>query len=883
MGIYNLDHLFAPRTIGLIGHFDCRSCKEQVVYRNLRDSRVGRTLLINMSGCDNPDCPFTAGGQCYPAIAAVPDAIDLLIASLPLSEIPALLDDCRHARVKNIVIARGGLAVEDEQYEQLITNAAQRQNIRLLGFNSFGLIVPGRQFNTSFFETAPDDGKIALISQSGAVISSILDMAREKKVGFSHVVSLGSLVDVDFGDMIDYLGWEYNVRCILLYIENLKNVKKFLSACRSVARVKPIVAVKGGKTALSQAIIKKHTGRFAGEDRVYDTALRRAGIIRVESISDLLAAGVALVPQAVLAGEQLGIITNSGGVGVMAVDNLASRQVQIHSLSAALGDRMREYIAPYSGTLNPVCIASDADNQRFIKVIRLCLESREFDTLMVIMVLSGFLQPEKIIAAVRCLAEECRVKMLYILLGNREVYARRVAELENRGTSIHFSVEEATNSYYYGMRYYAKLNKVVVVPPRFNRELTYHHDEVRELIAARLGEARQLLSETESKQILQLYELPVNPTDIVKTLPAALAAGDHFGYPVVLKNNDPVYYHKSDSGGVILNIHNRGTLKRAWMKMLAVFGEPGADGFTVQPLVEPVHYELTMGAGTDREFGPYLFLGMGGLMSRVVRDEAVILPPLNRFLARKLIEKTALPRCRQLRPFTMEVLEEILVRLSQLVVDFPEIYELHVDPLVISNNQFRIVDAKIVLKDRGVISPNHLATTPYPNQYEFTESLRDGTEVLIRPIKPEDAEAHYAMIDSFSHQTRYNRFFSHEKHIGDAQMVRFTQIDYDREIAIVAKIRQGERELSIGTNRLVYYPHNDEYEFAIVVADDWQNSGVGSLLMDKLLVIARDRQIKRIYGLVLMNNLQMMKFIKKFGFRVVEYEEDVARIQLVLD
>lgn len=883
MSIYNLNHLFNPRTIGLLGRYDCRSCQEQVVYQNLRASRGKQVLMINLDGCGGENCWFKNHGHCYDRLDAIPEEIDLLIVSLPLVEIPAILAAGGKLRVKNMIITRGGRAFESEKHEQEIVAAARKNNVRLLGFKSFGLIVPGHQFNTSFFETVPADGKIALISQSGAIISSILDLAAEKGVGFSHVVSLGSLVDVDFGDVIDYLGWEYNVRCILLYIENLHDVKKFLSACRSVSMVKPIVAIKGGKGDLAREVIKKHTSHFAGDDHVYDAAFRRAGVIRVKTLAELLAAGVSLSPQKLPSGENLGIITNSGGLGVLVVDSLADQQLTLDMLSAKLKNSLQKHLQPYSAGLNPICISSEADSRRFIEVIKLSLLEGDFDALMVVMVLSGWLDPGQIINEVRAAAAEQRVKMIYIWLGNRGDHAAaRAAGLEDPVNSIFFSVEEAVNAYYYGMRYYAKLKKVVIVPPRFNRVLEYDFPRAGELIASQCGKEAKLLSESAGKEILKTYCLPVNETFVVYSLEQGRKKADNLGYPVVLKNNDPAHYYKSDFHGVHLALHSRVALEHAWVELEAVAGLPGTNGLTVQRMIGPGTFELHLGVRTDLEFGPYIFLGMSGLLARMRVVEAVILPPLNRLLAGKLIKKSWLESCRQWLPFELEKLEEILVRISQLAIDFPRIQEIDINPLMISDNNFYIVDAKIVLKDRGLKSPDHLAITPYPNQYESHAVLRDGTKVLIRPIRPEDAEAHYLFVSSFSRETSYYRFFSYGKELADEQMTRFTQIDYDREMAIIAVVEKDGRELTIGVNRLVYYAHSDEYEFAIVVADEWQQSGIGGILMEKLIDIARDRKLKNFYGLVLSDNYKMLNFVKKFGFRVAGHEDVMVRIELDL-
>ncbi|MBW1645955.1 MAG: bifunctional acetate--CoA ligase family protein/GNAT family N-acetyltransferase [Deltaproteobacteria bacterium] len=883
MGIYNLETLFDPRTIGLVGRFDCHSCQDRAIYRNLLASAGRRVVMINLAGCrSDGDCPFRERGPCVTSLAEVEGRVDLLVVTLPLAEIPALLAACPALGVKNMIVTRGGVAADGKADERLVLAAARENGVRLLGCNSFGLVVPGRRLNVSFFEPTPAPGKIALISQSGAIISSILDLGRRQGIGFSHVVSLGSLLDVDFGDAIDYLGWEYNVRCILLYIENLKDVKKFLSACRSVARIKPIVAIKSGKGELARQVISKHTGHFAGDDRVYDTALRRAGVIRVETITDLLTAGSSLTSREMPAGERLGVVTNSGGVGVLLVDNLASLGLAAAPLPPALKEALLADIKPYSGALNPVCISSEADNDRFLATLRLCLERGGFATLMVAMVGNGRFDPAAVINGVRALAAERGVRMIYIWLGIGEEGAARAPALEDRHNMIFFSVEEAVRVYYYGMRYYEKVHKIVIVPPRFNRTLEFDRRRAAAALLPLAGSRPRLLSESAAREILAAYRLPVNPVQVVYDFAAAAEAAARLGYPVVLKDNDHRRYHRSDVHGVYLGLHDRRALRRAW-DALAAAGGPGVHGFTIQRQLEPLQYELHLGVRTDREFGPYLYLGLGGPQARLRRDEAVILPPLNRLLAEKLIDKTRLEECRRFFPFDRERLAEILVRLSQLVVDFPQVYELSLDPLAVSNGRFAVLDAKLILWDRGRRSPEHLATTPYPNQYEFRERLRDGTEVLIRPIRPEDVESHYEFVASLSRQTTYNRFFSYEKELPVEQMARFTQIDYDREIAIVARVEEDGRERTIGVNRLVYYPHNDEYEFAIVVADDWQGSGIGGLLMEKLIAIARDRGIRRIYGLVLAENQKMLRFSRRFGFRVAEREEDALRIVLELD
>lgn len=810
MSVFHLESLFAPVSLAMIGRFASPSHKDRILLRNLCNSRCEDVSIVDLDGAPRPE-GLPGCGRWYAGLGALDREVDVLVAALPVREVPEVLDACGALRAKNIILTHRRMTWEDERCEEQIARRARSTSTRLLGLNSFGVIVPGVGLNTSFFETEPADGRIALISQSGSLLSSILDMAQQRKIGLSHVVSVGSLIDIDFGDVIDYLVWEKSVRCVLLYIENLASVKKFLSACRAAARTKPIVAIKGGRSPLGREIIAKHTGRLAGEDTVYDTGLRRAGIIRVETIEELLSAGESLSEKAIPRGERLGIVTNSGGMGVLVADSLSAEGATITQLSPALRSHLEQYVAPYSGSLNPICIAGDADSDRYSEVIRSYVDSGEFDTVMVIMVLSGVFSPEEVAERMRQVATQKKVDLVYIWLGDRARHVRGARRLAARGDTIYRRLEDATRAYSFSMKYFDKLSKVVVVPPRFDRSLAFRREEAKALIDGFLAEGAGERGDVDTSRLLALYGIPVD------------------------------------------------------------------DGCAGEVL-----YELKAGARYDVEFGPYLFFGVGGLMSRVIGNEAVILPPLNRSLARRLVEKSGLAGPMALPAAGVEQLEEILVRLSQLIVDFPEIRDLEINPLAWCGDGFVARDARSVLQEAGIASPYHLATAPYPNQYEFSERLRDGTEVLVRPIRPEDAASHFEFIKSLSSQTIYNRFFGFMKIITDEQMVRFTQIDYDREIAIVARVTVEGHEITIGVNRLAYDPHGGTYEFAVVVADPWQGTGVASLLMEKLLLIARDRQIKTIFGLVLPGNRRMLALARKFGFVVSDRDEDGVTIRLDL-
>ncbi len=887
MGIYNLDKLFSPSSVAVIGPCSCsRQSKEWQLYNNLVEVGAGPVFMVSGDHECSCQCPIPKDRH-YRKLEAIPDPPSLVVTFEPLSLIPELVDLCGRLGVVGLIITTGKRSMADDLHEAEIVRRAKHHKVRILGFNSQGIIVPASRFNVSLFDIPAKEGSLALLSQSGAIITSMLGTARERGIGFSHVISLGALSDIDFGDMIDFLGWSSRVSCILLYLENIKDVKKFMSACRSVARIKPIVAIKAGKSELGREVIKKHTGCPAGEDRVYDTAFRRAGIIRVDNVEELLIAGDHLVKSNVPAGSRLGIVTNSGGLGVLAADGLAQEGINVTALSTTLGEKVREYIAPYSGALDPICIAGDADHSRFKKVLDLCLEAREFDTLIVVVVLSHWLDPIPMVKEMRKKAATARVNLVYVWLGDRSQYESEVVGLNDKRTKICFSIEDAVLSCHYALRYYEKLSKLVVIPQRYSREVDYCQDSLekaREQIKLYLKNRCMDLSSHQSQELLSLYGLPVNPSVKASSLKEVVARAATMSYPLVMKLDSEKILYKSDYRAVLLNLRSDEAVKKGVERLTRVAAEVGLEEarLTLESMIENVDYEINLGSRRDVEFGPYIFLGAGGLQARVVSDEEVILPPLDRTLARKLIARTRLVECHEIRPFDLAKLEDILVRVAQMIVDLPELETVALHPLVIANERFVVVDAKITLNDRGIVSPHHLSTVPYPNQYEFTETLRDGTAVLIRPIKPEDAAAHYEMVAGFSQQTRYFRFFSLREEISPEQMVRFTQIDYDRDVAIIAEVERDGKKISIGVNRLVYYPHSEEYEFAVVVTDAWQGSGAGRLLMEKLIYIAKDRGIPEIFGLVLRDNVSMMRFIKNFGFKVVESEYDVFKIRLNL-
>lgn len=872
MSIYNLASLFHPTRVALVMRLGTGGSSDRILLENLCRSTWESCTVVDLDGAERPP-EVDPKVRWRTALDGLEPDTDLLVSAVPLAEMPALLEGLRPLGVRTLIATQRRRQRGDQALEAQVGAAARQAGIRVLGLNSFGVVIPALGLNASRFEVQPVAGRIALVSQSGTLISAILDQAEQRRMGFSHVVSLGSLVDVDFGDVIDHLAWLPEVRCLLLYVENLASVKKFLSACRSASRVKPIIAVKGGRSPRGREMIALHTGRPSGEDRVYDSAFRRAGVIRVESIAELLSSGEEFAHGPLPQGDRLAVVTNSGGIGVLVADNLARRGLRLVEFSPALRERLAACVTLYGGGGNPVCIPNDADSDLYVQVLGLLLDAGEVDTVLVAMSLTRDTRPEQVVERLRPHAKSRRVELLYIWQGSRAAHDAAARSLAAQGEVIYQSVEEATASYGNARRYADNQAKVVAVPPRFDRTLAYRRDVAADRLDALRRRNTGPAAILDREALLAAYGLPVNPTRVANWLPDVTAAGEELGYPVSLRAAGLGVGYGLGSA----RVRNPDELPGAYRRL-------GGDGasVTLQRVFYEVRYELKVGVQTDVEFGPYLFLGTGGLPSGVPVDETVMLPPLNRMLARRLIDASGLATRMSLQGTEGEQLEEILVRLSQLVVDFPVLHSLEINPLSLTPEGFLIQASQLVLEDRGLVSPHHLATAPYPNQYEFRETLKDGTPVFVRPIRPEDGESHYAFLRALSTQSVYNRFFGYRTGISPEQLVRFTQIDYDREVAIVVRVQEQGAEITVGVNRLTYDPHDGQYEFAVVVADAWQGRGVGRLLMEKIVEIARDRGIQRITGMILATNQPMLSLARKLGFVVVERDHESLTVRLDL-
>ncbi len=860
MGALIFKDLFNPKSVAIIGNFSNPHCRAFTLIDNLNIPEIENFFKIEFD---------------LEKIKSFKNNVDLLIITVPLKDIPDIIDNLGNIKVKNLIITSGKITIDDDFYEGLIIEKIKRKNIKLLGIHSFGFMCVNKNLNISLFPDLPAKGDIAFISQSGSVIHSIIDITKERGIGFSYIIDLGTLAGIDFGDAIDYLAYQNDVKTILLFVENLKHPRKFLSAVRAVAKVKPVIIVKTGKSEIGKKIIKFSTGKTPGEDIVYDIAFRRAGAVRVNDFTELFICGDILSKKKISYGEKLCIISNAKTLNIFISDILEEKGFKLQDLSQDLKDELKKIIINNHLIINPIDLTMNADNKMIVDTIEKCFFSEEFQTLMVVLLLNRFIDPVFIIKTTKEFMKKYRkCKIIYICIGGTSTERARLKELQTEDILIFFNIEYAVNSYYYSIKYFRSLEKQIAFTPSFDKDILYDKEKTAVYIKSLIEKDKLILSDYESKQILSLYGINVNETYICSNFKEAKEIVGKLGFPVVLKLDE---FIKGEKGYKYIN--NEETLNHFYKKLNEIIkNRKIRTKFNIQKMIFDVDFEFRIGMETDIEFGPYIYLSYKGGFNKVI-----MLPPLNRFLAQRLIAKLKdFERLKQKNLISLLELEEILVRISHLISNHSEIYRIIIDPVLVSNKKIHIVNAFIELKETKVKAPQHLAIRPYPSEYEFHEKLPDGTEVFIRPIRPEDEPLHIEFFYSLSRQTQYYRFFTYTSQITHEQIAMFTHVDYDREIAIIALIKENGKDKIIGVNRLSYIPYEDKYEFAIVVTDKWQGTGIGRILMEKLIYIAKDRNIKKIYGTVLAENRKMINFVKKFGFKIIGYEGDVVYIMLEL-
>jgi len=885
VGTTNLDKIFKPRVVAILGASDTEGSVGYAVSVNfVRGLFEGKSYLVNNHKSE------ILGVKAYPTIGAVPETVDLAIIATPAKTVCGLVEECGQAGVKGIVILSAGFketgpagkAMEDE-----ILQVANKYGIRIVGPNCLGIIRPATRLNGTFLSKVPKPGTVAFLSQSGALGSAILDTAIHENVGFSTFVSVGSMIDVDFGDLIDYFGSDPNTRSILMYIEGVTNARRFMSAARHFARSKPIVVVKAGRFRESAKAVASHTGSLSGEDAIYEAAFKRAGIVRVDEISDLFNAAEVLSTQPLPSGPRLAIITNAGGPGVMTADALLTRGGKLAELSPKTMERLNAVLPPFWSRGNPIDLIGDAGPERYRAALEACLDDDNVDGILILLTVQAMINPLAVAEAIVDVLQSKTYQNKTILasfMGKSRV-SEANTYFAGHNIPTYDSPEMAVKTYLTMYQYRRNIDLLYQTPEELSVDSAPPRRPISVILRRAAQEGREVLTEEEAKRVLKYYGFPVVATETAATADEAAEKARHFGYPVVLKILSPDIPHKSEAGGVALDIGSEDEVRRQFDVLIArakAF-KPGAQilGVTVQPMIAKGGHELIVGGKVDSLFGPTILFGMGGIGVELYRDTAVAIPPLNTTLIRRMLEETkvyqVLKGYRNQPRANLELLEKTLLLFSQLLVDFPQIKEIDINPLLLSESKVHILDARILidraLVNRPVEAHANLVVSPYPKKYEARWRMPSGEEVLLRPIKPEDEPMWLEMFKGFSEESVRYRFFQVIKDTPHEVRVRYCNIDYDREIAIVPEIVQNGKRRILGVGRLSIEPDGKSGEFAIIVTDEFQNAGLGTKLTDHVLEVAEDMGVERVYSVMLAENYRALSLMKRMGFSLT-YSDD---------
>ena len=879
----NLDKIFNPKSVAIIGASDEEGSVGQAIVKNFQLGYAGKVYLVNIRK------PEILGVKTYQTVNQIPEPVDLAMIATPAKTVPDVVEQCGKAGIKGVIIVSAGFketGAEGKALEDKILEIKKTYGLRIIGPNCIGVIRPRINLNATFVDKVPKPGSVAFISQSGALGSAILDWAIHENIGFSNFVSVGSMIDVDFGDLIDYFGTDPQTRSILMYVEGITEARKFMSAARHFARTKPIIVVKAGKFSESAKAVASHTGSLSGEDDIYDAAFKRAGIVRVEEIDDLFNAAEVLGTQPLPRGPRLAVITNAGGPGVMATDALIAKGGKLAKLSQKTMDVLNSILPSFWSRGNPIDILGDAKDDRYKAAVEACLNDENVDGILIIFTQQAVEAPTEIAKAIVELVKNKIYQNKTILTSFMGYGAVQEANSLFNANNIptYSTPEQAIKTYMYMYQYQRNLELIYETP----EELPVDAAPKRPIMAILRNtalEGRELLTEDEAKRLLKYYNFPVVNTEVAATADEAVTFARQIGYPVVLKILSPQIVHKTEAGGVILDIHSDVEVRQAFDMIMqrAKAYDPNAQiiGVTVQPMIERKGYEVIIGGKTDPLFGPVILFGMGGVGVELFKDYSIGLPPLNTTLARRIMEETKvyqlLKGYRNVSPANLKLLEEIMLLFSQLLIDFPQLKEIDINPLLINEKEAFILDARITVDKERVFRKfephEHMVISPYPKKYETLWTLKNGQEVMLRPIKPEDEPLWLEMFKSFSEEAIRYRFFQILKDTPHEVRVRYCNIDYDREIAIVAELTEKDRKKILGVGRLSMEPDRKSGELAFIITDQWQGLGLGTKVVDYVIEIAKEMGVETVYAIMLPDNYRALNLTKKMGFKL-EYLED---------
>jgi acetyltransferase len=875
MSIRNLQYLFEPRSVAVIGASDRPHSVGATVFNNILEAGFkGHVWPVN------PTHESIAGHRAYPDIDQLPGTPELAIICTPPATIPGLIAQLGARGVKAAIVLTAGLgAIKDADgisIRQAMLAAAKPHLLRILGPNCVGLLAPGIGLNASFAHTGALPGKLAFVSQSGALVTGVLDWAKSRNIGFSKFISLGDSADIDFGDLLDYLASDPDTTAILLYIEDIRAARKFMSAARAAARVKPVLVIKAGRAPEGAKAAASHTGALAGSDAVYDCAIRRAGMLRVFSTEDLFNAVETLAHARPLDGEHLTIITNGGGPGVMATDALIDRHGQLAKLSADSIAQLNACLpATWSGA-NPVDIIGDAPVERYIAAMEILLQDPQSDAMLFIHAPTAIVASAGIARALVPLAQQAKRNILACWLGGDGVAEAR-GIFSEAGIPTYDTPEEAVRGFMQIVQYRRNQNLLMQAPPSMQSDFIPNRAAAQALTREALAAGRTLLTEPEAKQILAAYGIPVVETRIASSVEQAVNAAQEIGFPVAIKILSPDISHKSDVGGVVLDLETEGDVRTAACAMLNRMAQLKPDarlqGFSVQAMARrPDAHELILGVTIDPVFGPVILFGQGGIAVEVTADNAIGLPPLNMVLAHDMIARTRVAKLlagyRNRPPADLDAICRTLILVAQLAADLPELAELDINPLLADSRGVIALDARIRLAPPASAHAGvaRFAIRPYPQECEEGLVWQDAL-LLLRPVKPEDSDQYIAFFNALDPKDVAYRNFIRAPGLEEGQLARLTQIDYDREMEFIAtrKRPDGIWE-TLGVARAMADPDNIDAAFDIIVRSDMQGQGLGSILMEKLIAYWRGRGTQRMMGQATLYNKHMLRLAERFGF-----------------
>ncbi|MFA5984670.1 MAG: bifunctional acetate--CoA ligase family protein/GNAT family N-acetyltransferase [Methylococcaceae bacterium] len=884
-GSHYLSQFFTPKSVAIVGASE-------------RPDSVGHQILFNMQAAGfkgklypvNHKHDHLLGLTAYPDINAIADDLDLVVIATPANSVLDIIRQCGEKNVTAVIIISAGFAelgAEGLRLQKAVLDMAHRFGIRIIGPNCLGIICPASQLNASFADGLVKAGNLALLSQSGAVCSAILDWATSRDIGFSNVISMGSAADIDFGEILDYLAMDPKTTGILMYVEGVRDARRFLSGLKVAARLKPVILIKAGRHAAGSKAAMSHTGAMVGGDKVFDAAIARAGVVRVYSIAELFSAARVLANNYGFQKNRLAIITNAGGPGVMSTDRAEEVNVEVAPLSQTSLEALNKVLPGHWSHANPIDILGDATPERYQQALTICLQEEAIDGILVILTPQAMTNPTEVAQRIIEIAKTSHKPILASWTGGSRVQAGR--DLFDNSPIAHFNTPEvAVDAFSFLATYHQNQILLRQIPSSVPEMQALDITGARLIIERVIAEGREILTTLESKAILAACRIAITQTIKINSAKDAMIAAETLGFPVVLKINMAEFSHKSDIGGVRLNLNSVQEVAKAYSEMVADVQQKHPDisevGITIEPMLHLAYgRELMLGVVRDPIFGPAISFGLGGTLVEILHDNSIALPPLNQYLASQLIAKTKaatyLKAFRQLPPANTNAIVDILLKISTMVSELPEIIELDINPLIVDDVTAIAVDARIKVQPSHQLVPYaHMAIHPYPQHLIQHHQLANGRNIIIRPIRPEDAAMEKNFVSQLSEQSRYFRFMQALHELTPEMLVRFTQIDYDREMAFVAVTENPTVSEELGVGRYIINPDGQSVEFALVVSDNHQNLGIGSRIINALMQSAKAKAIYYFEGEVLALNKPMITFAKKLGFSINPINNEVLKV-----